>query len=329
MKATDQPLESYFALYRLSLEYENKSPATLSIYFRYLSQFHRWLAQHLARTPDVADLSVENVQAYVAHLRSKKKWDNNAFVPTKDGNLSPFTVVGHVRTLKGFATWLYEQGHTANNVLKRLPLPKTPTPLVETLSEAEIQRVFASVDGGGACGVRNYAMILLFPDSGVRCSELCGLKLADAHLEKEPGWIKVLGKGDKAHILVLDKAAHRGLLTYKTVVRTKAEIDSSCTDWNRGPMTPNTIQKADLIAKQAGIPRLHAHLLRHTAATHTLVGGGDAILLQQKLGHTTLAMTPQYVHLAAQHLVVINDRVSPMDNVEIKPLNRPYRQAAR
>ncbi len=85
----------------------------------------------------------------------------------------------------------------------------------------------------------------------------------------------------------------------------------------------------DRIARQAGIPRLHAHLLRHTAATQYLVSGGDAISLQQKLGHTTLAMTSQYVHLAAQHLAVINERVPAMDKVRIKSLNRPYRKAQR
>jgi site-specific recombinase XerD len=83
------------------------------------------------------------------------------------------------------------------------------------------------------------------------------------------------------------------------------------------------------IAAQAGVPRLHAHLLRHTAATQYLVAGGDAISLQNKLGHTTLAMTSHYVHLASQHLARINQRVSPMDNVKIKPLNRPYRKAQR
>ena len=330
MKTTAQPLESYFALYRLSLEYENKSPATLSIYFRYLSQFHCWLAEHLGRTPDVADLCVDNVQAYVAHLRSKKKWDNNAFVPTKDGNLSPFTVVGHVRTLKGFATWLYEEGHTASNVLKRLPLPKMPVPLVETLSENEIQRVFASVDSRGPCGVRNYAMILLFLDSGVRCSELCSLRLADAHLEKEPGWIKVLGKGRKERIVLLGRQAHRALLTYRTRARAESASDTFFVSRTGQPLTPNAVEKVmNRIAEQAGVPRLHAHLLRHTAATQYLVAGGDAISLQHKLGHTTLAMTSHYVHLASQHLATINERVSPMDKVKIRPLNRPYRKAQR
>jgi hypothetical protein len=73
MGRMDTKLASLFTLYRLALEYENKSPATLSIYFRYLDQFHRWLTEHLGRTPDVADLSIENVHAYVAHLRSKKR----------------------------------------------------------------------------------------------------------------------------------------------------------------------------------------------------------------------------------------------------------------
>lgn len=69
--------------------------------------------------------------------------------------------------------------------------------------------------------------------------------------------------------------------------------------------------------------------MRHTAATQYLVSGGDAISLQQNLGHTTLAMSSQYVHLAAQRLAVINERVSPMGKVKIKPLNRPYRKAAK
>jgi site-specific recombinase XerD len=140
----------------------------------------------------------------------------------------------------------------------------------------------------------------------------------------------VRGKGDKERIVVPGKAAHHALLTYKTFVRSKALMDSFFTGWKHGPMTSNTSQKImDRIAKEAGIPRLHAHLLRHTAATQYLVSSGDAISLQHKLGHTTLAMTSQYVHLAAQHLAVINERMSPMDKVKIKQLNRLYRKAGR
>jgi hypothetical protein len=65
------------------------------------------------------------------------------------------------------------------------------------------------------------------------------------------------------------------------------------------------------------------------AATQYPVAGGDAISLPQKLGHTTLAMASQYVHLAAQNLAAMNEQVPPMGRVRIKPLNRPYRKAKR
>jgi site-specific recombinase XerD len=163
----------------------------------------------------------------------------------------------------------------------------------------------------------------------LRLGELCGLTIEDVHLEGKHCYLKVMGKGRRECIVYLGRRGHEALLTYQTFVRTETMTDSFFTGWKHGAMTSNTIQKADRIARQAGIPRLHAHLLRHTAAIQYLVSGGDAISLQRKLGHTTLAMTSHYVHLAAQHLAVINERVSPMDKVKIKPLNRPYRKAQR
>jgi site-specific recombinase XerD len=64
-------------------------------------------------------------------------------------------------------------------------------------------------------------------------------------------------------IVAIGMAAHQVLLTYKTFVRSEAMTDSFFTGWKHGPMTSNMIQKADRIARQAGIPRLHANLLRH------------------------------------------------------------------
>lgn len=312
---TDQPLESFYALYKLSLQFENRSPRTIDTNTRRLSQFATWARQAKQRAPILADFSVECIQAYAAYLRTKKRWDDNPHVPTDDSYLSPFSIQDHVRTLKAFSSWLYREGHTHENVLQRLPMPKAPKLLVEPLTEDEIKKVFANVKTRTKIGARDYAILLPFLDTGIRNAELCTLTLGDVHLEKDPGWIKVRGKGDKERIVVLGKAAHHALLTYKTFVRTEAMTDSFFTGWKHGPMTSNTIQRImDRIARQAGIPRLHAHVLRHTAATQYLVSGGDAISLQHKLGHTTLAMTSQYVHLAAQHLAVINERVSPMDN---------------
>ncbi len=82
----------------------------------------------------------------------------------------------------------------------------------------------------------------------------------------------------------------------------------------------------DDVGKAAGVPRLHAHLLLHTAATQYLVHGGDAISLLHKLGHSGLDMTNRYVHFASAQLAAIQERVSPMDKLEIKAMRRPRRK---
>ena len=227
MKKIEQPLESFYTLYKLSLEFENRSPKTIDTNTRRLAQFAAWTRQAKNRAPILADFSVETIQAYAAFLLTKKRWDDNPNVPTDDSHLSPFTIQDHVRTLKAFSSWLYRDVHTHENILQRLPMPKAPKLLVEPLTEEEIKRVFATIKTTTKIGSRDYAILLLFLDTGIRNAELCMLTLADVHLDKDPGWIKVRGKGDKERIVVLGKAAHHALLTYKTFVRSDALTDSS------------------------------------------------------------------------------------------------------
>ena len=84
IEKTDQPLESFYALYKLSLQFENRSPKTIDTNTRRLSQFSTWARQAKNRAPILADFSVESVQQYAAYLRTKKRWDDNPHVPTDD-----------------------------------------------------------------------------------------------------------------------------------------------------------------------------------------------------------------------------------------------------
>ena len=77
------------------------------------------------------------------------------------------------------------------------------------------------------------------------------------------------------------------------------------------------------VAKAAGVPRLHPHLLRHTPATQHLAHGGDVISLQRKHGRPSLALTDRYVHLASDQAAIIQERVPPMDRLDIKPMKTP------
>ena len=80
------------------------------------------------------------------------------------------------------------------------------------------------------------------------------------------------------------------------------------------------------IAKDAKVRRLHPQLLRHTSTTNDLIHGADVISLQRKLGHSGLEMTNRYVHLASDQLATIQERVSPMDKIDVRPMRVPKRR---
>ncbi len=236
-----------------------------------------------------------------------------------------------MRTLKGFATWLREKRYTRSNVLGDLQKPKVTSKTIEPLSEYEIRKIFATMDTQTAYGSRNYAIILTLLDTGLRCGELCGLKLEDVHLEGKHAYVKVLGKGQKERIVYVGRRAHEVLLSYRTFVRPRHAKDDAVTDFflntNGKHLRVGAVEQMMYdVGKASGVQRLHSHLLRHTAATQYLVHGGDVNSLQHRLGHSGLDMTSRYVHLASAQLAAIQERVAPMDKMEIKAMRRPRRR---
>jgi len=325
------PLREYFALYELALSYEGKSPKTIATYLSNLKRFANHMEAKLGRPPVLTDLSPDAVVDFVGFRKAVPKYEGHPFAGARQEPLSPFSLDQYVRTLKGFATWLHEKRYTRTNVLKKLDRPKVPKTVIEPLTDAEIQRIFAAINTRTAYGARNYAIILLLLDTGLRCGELCSLKLEDVHLQGKHCYVKVLGKGQKERIVYLGRRAHEAMLSYRTFVRPRHAKDMSADEFfltvEGRPLCVGTVQQMMVdVGKAAGVPRLHPHLLRHTSATQYLVNGGDAISLQHKLGHSGLEMTNRYVHFAATQLAAIQERVAPMDKLDIRPLRAPRRK---
>jgi integrase/recombinase XerD len=105
------------------------------------------------------------------------------------------TIQGYVRTYKAFASWLFEEDYTDQNILQRYRMPKARKSVPEWLRQDEIERLLGKFDRKTAVGARDYAVVVTFLDTGLRCSELCGLTLAGANLDV--GELKVIGKGDR------------------------------------------------------------------------------------------------------------------------------------
>ena len=302
--------QHYFA----ALQAEGKTAKTLVGYREKLGRFVRWL------DGDLDDFTLEATRRFVAVLLATEKWQDNPKRKRAGEPLSVQTVANHVRVMKAFATWLWEEEYTTENRLLRLVLPKAPRKLTEVLSAEEMAQLLAAIEPNFVAGSRDLAIVVLFLDTGLRLSELLGLCLEDLHLDSQ--WLKVMGKGQKERIVPFGKRACQAIMRYLHQGRFdplgRPELFLTA---DGEPMTANAIRMLfKRLRARSGIARLHPHLLRHTFATQYLVAGGDVFTLQAILGHTTLEMTRRYVTLASAQVNIQHRRFSPMDHLEAPAL---------
>jgi integrase/recombinase XerC/integrase/recombinase XerD len=232
-------------------------------------------------------------------------------------------VQGKVRALKAFASWLCTEGYTPDNLLYNLKLPRTPNNLINPLTNDEIDRLVSYQNPLTAIGCRNIAILITLLDTGLRVSELCNLSFEDAHIEE--GYLKVMGKGSKERIVPIGALSQKMLWRY--IIHFRPEPLTGSEDFLFLSLDGNRL-KANAVkllfnrwGKKAGVPRLHAHLCRHTYATNFLVHHcGDVFRLQQILGHTSLEMVRRYVHYASNQSLMNGKTASPMDHMGIKKL---------
>lgn len=328
---SDIPLESIFKSYELFNRSEGKSERTVVWYDEKLHEYARWLETNGYPTT-LSEFEVDRVREYILSQQARdKKFERNPFAETRPGKLAAETIRGCVRTLKAFASWLYEEGYTDWNVLQRYRLPRAQKKEPVWLTQEEMERVLAVFDRKTTMGARDYAIVVTFLDTGLRCRELCGLELANADLDV--GELKVLGKGNKERTVPVGVRAVRALRRYRDHFRPPIEAPQFFFSVDGRPLSVHAVQCVVLKAKQkTGIARLHPHLLRHTFAIHYLMAGGDVFSLQKILGHSTLEVTRMYVNMVSSQVKEKHRLYSPMDNLPLKSERggkKPVRDGAR
>jgi integrase/recombinase XerC len=161
--------------------------------------------------------------------------------------------------------------------------------------------------------VRDLAVMELFYSSGLRLSELTGLKLADLKLES--GQVTVLGKGNKQRIVPVGRFARKALRAWLEHRSALAAADAVTLFVGRNgrALSNRTVQyRLAAKARAAGLPQhLHPHMLRHSFATHLLESSRDLRAVQELLGHADISTTQVYTHLDFQHLARTYDQAHP------------------
>jgi integrase/recombinase XerD len=219
-------------------------------------------------------------------------------------------------SLRRFYALQLQQGTLTKDPTLRVQAPKLPRRLPKSLSEAQVEALLAAPAAGTTLGLRDRAMLETLYATGLRVSELTGLKLAQVSLDM--GVVRVLGKGSKERLVPLGEEAIDWLKRYLASARVElagtAKSDAMFVTARGGPMTRQAFWGlVKRYAVKAGLApaALSPHVLRHAFATHLLNHGADLRVVQLLLGHADITTTTIYTHVARERLKALHAQHHP------------------
>jgi integrase/recombinase XerD len=284
------------------LHRQGKSPFTVKNYLHDLEMFGRWHKECYGRIPNPGKIQSLDCHAYRAHLQVEKRQ-------------SPSTVNRRVAAMKSFAEFLHTNNFTSENVAAQVAYLATPKQVApDVLTHAQVLQLFKSVDRTRRQGPRDYAIIQLFVQCGLRLQELTEIQLGDITIKPRSGKLTIpRGKGGVPREIPLNKTAREAITAYRAF-RPKAEGSKRLfiSQKNR-PLAARSIQ--DIVKKylhKIGAGNYSCHSLRHLFATTLYNEHKDIVLVKEALGHKRLGTTLRYSHKTQQEV---------QDALENTPLN--------
>lgn len=285
-----QQVERWLA--RLADE-RHASPHTVASYRRDLAKLLRFMQEQRLAAFDALDAN---------RMRTFVAGEHRA-------GLAPKSLQRLLSSCRSLFRQLGREGALASDPLLGVRGPKVRRKLPQVLDVDEATAL-VETGGDGALATRDRAMLELFYSSGLRLSELCGLRWLALDLDE--GEVRVLGKGGKTRIVPVGRHAVAALRALGA--KHGMPADGPVFPGRGGaPINPRTVQlRMNKLALQQGIPKhIHPHLLRHTFASHMLESSGDLRAVQELLGHADIATTQIYTHLDFQHLARVYDAAHP------------------
>ena len=209
--------------------------------------------------------------------------------------------------LKAFFKFLVLENKIEVDPSALLESPKMTRKLPDTLNILEINSIIDAIDLSKPEGMRNKAMLETLYGSGLRVSELTGLRVSNLHLDIE--FIKILGKGNKERLVPIGSEAIKFLKIFLKEVRIHIPVKPGKEDYvflNRRGSPISRVMVFLIIkdlAKTAGIKKsISPHTFRHSFATHLIEGGADLRAVQEMMGHESITTTEIYTHLDRDYL---------------------------
>lgn len=221
-------------------------------------------------------------------------------------NLDSRSVARHLVTIRHFFRFSLAEGVIDDDPAANIESPKFRQSLPDFLSVDEVDRLLRQPDANDTVGVRDKAMIELMYSTGLRVSELCGLRVLD--LQMDPGCLRCIGKGNKERLVPVGKRALEAVQMYLRQARKELAhgVSSPYLFLNQKGHRQNRIafwKSLGEYGRKAGLRKaLTPHMLRHSFATHLLDRGADLRSVQMMLGHSDISTTQIYTHVVEERL---------------------------
>jgi integrase/recombinase XerD len=275
-----------------------------------------WLEDGLAK--NTLEAYRRDLSLLAAHLRGRglaqaREQDLFGFLAARRGRAT--SAARMLSALKRFYRYCLRERRIRADPTVRLDPPKRAPRFPKSLSEADVEALLGAPDAGTPRGLRDRAMLEVLYASGLRVSELVGLKTHEASLDA--GVVRILGKGSKERLVPLGEEAVAWVQRYlrdarPALLKGKASDVLFVTDRGAG-MTRQAFWHLLRRHGRRAIPgkRLSPHVLRHAFATHLINHGADLRVVQMLLGHADISTTQIYTHVARERLKALHARHHP------------------
>jgi integrase/recombinase XerD len=273
---------------------------TLESYRRDLNKFAEWLLKQRGIT--LLETTHADIQGFLAHLFTQQK-------------AKATSTSRAISSLKRLFRYLLRQNRIATDPTLQIATPKLPRSLPKSLTEGDVESLLNAPDVQAPLGMRDRTMLEVLYASGLRVSELVGLKVMQVSLTD--GVVRVMGKGSKERLVPLGAEAQDWIKRYLTESRPlllAGKLSDALFVTQRGEAMTRQMfwYLIKRHAQQGGLDKpLSPHTLRHAFATHLLNHGADLRVVQMLLGHSDISTTQIYTHVARERLKALHAEHHP------------------
>lgn len=307
-------LQSAIETFISAKEMENRSPKTIKTYKQTLNKFGEWYADQ-----NYEELSDDVVSDYIRFMTLEKvKWDDHPTNHSAQVGVSPRSINNIIRVLRIFFNFLMKERRISHNPALNVSYQQESEDTFDVFTDEDVLKLLAAPNIKTYTGFRDYVMMMLLVDCGLRIGEMTNIKIADIDFSLRQVTLRAsITKTNRTRILPISRKTADALMQLVDFINAEPSDYVFLTSFGERYQADTFAKMLKKYAKKAGIEgvRVSPHTFRHYFAIKYLRSGGDSFSLMRILGHTDVSMTQRYVKYALGDIREKHEVASPVANL--------------